>query len=270
MNENRFLKKLRYKADKFFTKANARLLIELIRAKFKVNDHNSVLGSLWSLLGPICLALIMYTVFKARFGSGVKNYPLHLLVGVTSVNFFILATNSAISIFSVNRMVVLNSIAPAENFAIANVFLDAYKFMVGLLVCFCLSILSGVFTWRAVLLVIPLAVSYMALAFGVTLVLSTIYCFVRDVYFIWGTVSRLFLFGTPIFYTLESLSLTARKIIYWCNPLTPFVISFQEIFSGADNVNMAVYSHGIAYGIMFFILGYSVFFTFENMALERA
>ncbi|MCM8781788.1 MAG: hypothetical protein NC828_01890, partial [Candidatus Omnitrophica bacterium] len=73
-----FLDKLKNKTARLFTKANWDILTELIRANLKVRDYNSILGVLWSLLGPLVTLVVLYFIFRTRFGQGIKAYPLYL------------------------------------------------------------------------------------------------------------------------------------------------------------------------------------------------
>ena len=57
--------------------------------------QNTGLGFLWSLLGPLLLALVLFFVFRYLFEQE-RNFPSYLLVGLMSWRFFAGATNSAL------------------------------------------------------------------------------------------------------------------------------------------------------------------------------
>lgn len=264
------LKRLKIKANAFFGERNRSTIVELTRAKFKARDHNSVLGVSGSLMGPLVLTLAMYLIFRARFGHRIEHYPLYLLLGVSTVSFFISSSTNITSIFVTSRRLVLNSMVLRESLIVSSLIVAAYKFIAELIVCCGLSLFFGVFSWKSLLLLLPLLVGYLAFILGVVLILSLLYCYLRDVGYVWLVVTRLLFFITPIFYTLDSVSPLVRGIVYWFNPLTPFLISFQRIFLNMGNVDMGVYIHSIVLGVAFFILGYSFFIVFEQPALEKA
>lgn len=214
------------------------------------------------------MLLVMYFVFRSRFGQDISAYPLYLLVGIVSVSFFTTTTASMLKIFLTHRDFILNSTVPRETLILSNLFFHTHKFLIELILCSTLSIFYGLFTWRIFLLLLPLLIAYVALILGVGIILSLIYCFTRDIEHIWMIVSRLLFFATPIFYTLDSLSPLMKKVIYWGNPLAPFIISFQEILM--KGVNTLNYAHSLILGCGFFILGYCCFIIFENTAVERA
>lgn len=270
MRQGIFLKRLKLKINRLFTRPNWYLLVELTRANFKAGDHNSFLGIFWSFLGPVALLVVMYSVFRIRFGDGVKAYPLYLLIGIVFISFFITTTTYTIKIFFINRDAILNSTVPREILILSNFFIHVYKFVIELGFCWLISIAYSIFTWKSFLLLFPLLIAYIAFVLGVGLIILLVYCFARDIEHIWMIASRLLLFTTPIFYSLDSISPWTRKLIYWCNPLTPFLISFQEVFMGKGRMTMLTYAHSLLLGGVFFILGYSAFMLLENMAVERA
>lgn len=262
------LDRLKVKADRIFTKSNGNTLMELIRANLKVRDYNSILGIFWSLLGPVVTLVILYFIFRTSFGPNIKAYPLYILVGVVCTNFFITATAYTVNIFFINREIILNSTVPRETIVASALAIHIYKFIIDLFLCFIVSIFYGCLTWKFFLLILPLLTAFIAFVAGINMILSLLYCLAGDVEHIWMLATRLLYFATPIFYSLNSIPSTARKLIYFGNPLSPFVISFQNIFIG--NVNILLYLYNILMGIVFFIFGYRIFMLIENTAVEQA
>jgi lipopolysaccharide transport system permease protein len=270
MNLSSLLMRLKARAKRLFTKTNGNLLTELVRAELNLTDQNSILGFLWSYINPALMLLVMYFIFKMRFGQKIHAYPLYLLIGIACANFFIATTAYATKAFSINRDFVLNTTVPREMVILSRLSIHAYKFVIELSFCLVLSFFYGVFSASHIFLLLPLLFSYIALVLSFSFLLSLTYCFARDIEHIWILLSRLLLFVTPIFYKLESLSLFFRNFIYWGNPLTPFVISFHEIIIKGGNLNLYNYVYALTLGCVLLILSYSVFLAVENFALERA
>lgn len=59
---------------KLSLKKQKNLLTEMIRTDFKLRYHESVLGYLWSILKPLFLFAIIYTVFTKilKIGAGYQ------------------------------------------------------------------------------------------------------------------------------------------------------------------------------------------------------
>jgi len=262
-------KRLTAKLKRLFTSYNRNLLIEMIYADFKMYDRDSILGTFWILLNPMITLLIMYCVFETRFGHSIQFYPLYILIGIATVNFFINVTTKMINSISFNRYVVLNSTIPRENFILTDLFVHIYKLFIELSLCWLLSIYYGVFAWQAVLLALPLLAALAGLALGAGMIISLIYCYAMDIEHIWRIITRLLLFVTPVFYSLEHISHFFSKVIYWFNPLTPFLIAFRQIIIWNNSLDLVNYAYSICWGCCFLVLGYLVFITFENTAIEQ-
>jgi ABC-2 type transport system permease protein len=262
------LDKLKEKPKTLLTRVNYDIIIELIKAKLKATDHDSIIGIMWSLINPLVTLLIIYIIFKRNFGAGIQAYPFYLLVGLVSINFFIETTSTTIGILYTNRQFILNTIIPKEDIIISNICIYIYKFIIKLAFTIAVSVYYKIFTWNVLLYIWPLLTAYIFFTLGVSLFLALSYCFVRDVAHIWSLILRLLFFITPIFYTLDKLPPWAAKAIYIFNPLTSFVISFRQIFT--ENFNSSVYIYSLFWGSIFFVLGYLTFVIFEDIAIERA
>ena len=270
MRPGSFFALLQTRRKKIFTKSNWYVIGTMVRSNLKAHDHNSVFGIMWSLLGPACLLIVMYLVVGTRFSGGAKTYPLYLLIGIVSISFFIAGTTFMANVFSSYRRLALNSTIPRENFILSTVFIHTYKFIIELVICGILSAAYGLIAWQTLVFMTPLFIAFIALVLGIGLILSLIYCFARDIRYIWSIVARVLLFATPIFYTLDRVSPFTGKIIYWVNPLTPFLFSFQTLFLKPNHIDPFIYLHSLLLGCSFFIAGYAAFIIFENRAVERA
>jgi lipopolysaccharide transport system permease protein len=263
-----FFERLKAKARKLFTRSNWDIFVELTRANIKVRDYNTVLGVFWSLLGPIATLFVFYFIFSKSFGQGIKAYPVFLLVSLVCINFFITATTYMVDIFFLNREIVLNSTVPRETVLASTLAVHLYKLLLDLILCVILSIIYGCATWKLFLMITPLLVSFIVFALGVNMILSLLYCFANDIGHIWMLFGRLFYFITPMFYTLDNVGPVVKRLIFFLNPLAPFVISFQNIFLG--KINLPVYFYSLSVGVVFFIFGYIIFVIIENSAMEKA
>jgi lipopolysaccharide transport system permease protein len=250
------------------TWANAELLLELIRARFKASDNNTALGMLWSLIGPITMLLVMYLIFSTRFGAGIEAYPLYLLIGIVLVGFFVTATRYLISALAADRRLILNSSVPHAAVLISNTSVHSYKLLVELGLCAALSAYYGLFSWRVLVVSPPLILAFVALTLGVGMVLATCNAFARDMEHVWVVGSWMLYFATPVFYDLGSLSPLEATVVYWLNPLTPFLLAFRDVLIG-DGQNLLALVHSLVLGIAGLAVGCVVLKMFGSAAVER-
>jgi len=256
--------------NNFFTRHNWYLLKELIRARFKCDDRNSALGLLWSLLDPAAMLAVMYFIFRTRFGQGVTYYPLHLLWGIILVDFFVATISKVTFSLLESREMLLNVHIPPQNIIIVDIFMSLYKFLIEIVVCLALSIYFTHPSLSAVLMLVPVLFFYIVMVVGASFVISILTCLASDISHIWSLCSRFFYIITPVFYSIDSISPLARKAVYHLNPLTPFLLSFQNILLGQGRIDGFTYLYCILLGSSFFIFGYWFFNRLCYFAIEKA
>jgi ABC-type polysaccharide/polyol phosphate export permease len=262
------VRRARARVRTLFEPANRALFVELVRTCFKVTDHNSIGGALWSLIAPFAMLTALYLVFRERFGEELRAYPLYLLVGIAFVTYFATTTRLLIAVLFVNRALMLNTTVPRETVILAQVAFHGYKLLIELVLCALLAVHYGTFSWGAMAAALPLLLAFLGLVTGVGMLGAVVHSFARDIEHIWSLVTPLLMFVTPVFYGLESLSAPARFIIYWLNPLTPFLVALRGLFIGPP-AHPGVYLHAIAIGLAVLAAGYAAFLRAEGAALER-
>jgi lipopolysaccharide transport system permease protein len=72
------------------------------------------------------------------------------------------------------------------------------------------------------------------LVLWVSLCLSCLYVFVRDVTYVYQAFVRLLLFATPIFYAPSFLESEAAQFIVWLNPLAHLVSFSRSLILGGE------------------------------------
>jgi len=102
---------------------------------------------------------------------------------------------------------------------------------------------------------------------GISLPLSVMNVYYRDVQFIWGVILQAGFFLTPIFYKLDMLPSTIKKILI-INPIANLIdvahnITLYGIEPGID----IVYTFGII--CIIFITGYIIFRKLERRVVEE-
>lgn len=242
-------------------KKNLNLFYVLIRTYFKTGDYRSFLGAFWSFLGPLMTFLVMYFIFRDRFGRQIPYFPVFLLASIIPLTFFISIVNNTLSFLEKHRNILLNSKTPPEILLLASLTTPVLKFLVEITLCMLLALLAGTFNPLYFPFLIILCLLFFFMSLGTGMIMAILKRSAGDIQEIWQILSRLLLFVTPTFYTLDMLSQWGRSTVLLLNPLTPFILSFQSIIMGEDVpyfgigtlLQILVYSSGC------FIIGYSWF-----------
>lgn len=195
----------------------------LIRT-FALNDlkkryRNSALGFLWSILEPLLLLSVLVIVFTNLFKpNAIPHFPLYILLNLTLWQFFTRGTNMGVSSILNRTRVVSKIYFPREILPISSTITSFLMLLFEFLI-----FLAFVLAFKFVppltigLLPLPVALEFM-LVLGISLALSALNVYYRDIQYIWGVVSYAGFFLSPVFYNLSMFPAGIQSLIL-LNPM---------------------------------------------------
>lgn len=213
----------------------ATLLKELVRTDFKLRYQGSVLGYAWSLLKPLFIFLILYSVFTLvlKVGKNVPNFPIYLLLGIVLWGFFTEMTQQSV-LAIVARGDLIRKIRIPRWLIIISVSVGAViNLTLNMIVVGVIAVIRGMhFSAQSLWIVLFIAEIYL-FALGLSFILSALYVRYRDITYVWDIVLQAGFYATPIVYPITKSSnyitnTTVLKILY----LNPVAHAIQ----GARNV----------------------------------
>ncbi len=201
---------------------------ELALASIKSRYRKTWAGFIWVIINPILMFGVQSMVFKHILKIELPNYFLFLLGGLLPWIFFTSTIQMGTPIFSqqgqllrsfkVNPWVLLGA-QVMDNFVN---FLAS--FLLILIPFFLMSEKS-----LGMLLLLPLALIPLLIGtLSLTIILSILNIFYRDVNFVMGFIFSLLFFLTPIFYPKEFIPQEYEWMI-WMNPLIYLIEPFRQV-----------------------------------------
>jgi len=166
---------------------------------------------------------LMFILFSARLGQGIDHYAIYLLIGLVQFSHFSSSTNRSMHVLISMRSLTSDAIFPKELLVIGSVIADVIELLAAMVVCVTFAKLSGVDLSWAVFALPYVFLLQLMLVLWVSLCLSCLYVFVRDMTYVYQAFTRLLLFATPIFYAPSFLEKGAAQYIVWLNPLAHLV-----------------------------------------------
>ncbi|MBQ6477589.1 MAG: ABC transporter permease [Bacilli bacterium] len=213
------------------------LMTQLISRDFKVKYKRSVLGVVWSLLYPILMLTVMTIVFSNMFKFSVPgvNYVVYLMTGIIMWNYFSEASNTAMTSVVMNFTLINKVYIPKYIFPIAKCIFVGINFVLTLIPWLGIIALSyfglGKYTCHFNIYFLILPYIFLCLFFftiGVSLFLSCVSVFLRDVFYIYGIVLTMWNYVTPVFYSVEMLP-EKLQYLWQFNPLYQYLTAAREI-----------------------------------------
>jgi ABC-2 type transport system permease protein len=183
------------------------LLRTLTFSEFKLRYAHSSLGYVWTVSKPLLLFGVMYVVFSQilRFGEGIAHYPVILLMGNMLFGFFGEATSGAVSVL-VSRADMLRKAAfPRSILPVSVVTTSLMVFAFNLVALAVFAVWSGVQPRLEMIWLVPIVLELTALAIGMSLLLSGLYVYMRDIGQLWAVLLQVLFYASPIIYPIEFL-----------------------------------------------------------------
>jgi homopolymeric O-antigen transport system permease protein len=241
--------------DNITTLLRHRQLIAALTARdLKARYRGSLLGYFWSLANPLLLLAVYTLVFTKFFPTQVVDgpYPLFLFSGILPWTFFAAAVLESTNSISSNAGLIKKVMFPAEALPIVVVLSHLVHFALAvpiLLAAIGIFAALGKFTFHATILFAPLLMILQTLfVTGIAMTVSSASVLFRDLRDIITNLLQLGFFVTPIIYVIDSNRIRYLRALLRVNPMTPFVVSYQDIFffgrapSTADTILMLAYS----------------------------
>lgn len=213
------------------------LLVALTSRDLKARYRGSILGYFWSLANPLLMLAVytfVFTVFwKPRFD--VQPYALFLFTGILPWTFFSGAALESTTAISANSALIKKVTFPGEILPLVVVSAHLVHLILALPILFGALVIARLTVGTPIgvsLTALPAIVLLLAIfVAGVALAFSAIAVLFRDLRDIVANLLTLGFFLTPILYSAQSVFSTPVLGYVWrINPMTPFVIAFQDIF----------------------------------------
>lgn len=225
-------------------RAFASLVRTLSTSEFKLRYAGSYLGYFWSLSKPLVLFAVLYYVFTEilRFGAGVPNYALHLLLGIVLWTFFLECTMTSTTIL-VARADMLRKVAfPRVALPVSVSITAALTLFLNLIAVLGVLLFAGIEPTMGWLIFPLVLVQLYVLALGMSLILSSLYVDYRDVGQVWELGAQVLFYASPIVYPLTFLSEVPDwlRSIALVNPIGQIVSQSRQLLISDAAGNYAV------------------------------
>ena len=221
--------------------AFSELLKQLIIRDIKLKYRRSYLGYLWSILNPLLLMIVLVIVFSNLFRFDIPNFPLYLIAGHV--------------LFIGNAPLIKKTYVPKYIFSLSRVGSSLVNLIFSLGALVLVMIITGAqFSWY--LLYFPIIILQVFLfSLGIGLLLSSATVFFRDIQYLWGVFTSMWMYLTPLFYPITIIPEEYQSIYKNLNPMYGYIEQFRDIVLYARSPDLHSILIGFAISFFFVILG---------------
>ena len=204
------------------------LLKNLVSRDFKTRYKRSYLGILWSLLNPLLIIMVYTLAFDYIMKIRVKNFPMFFMCGYLPWSYLAASLSASLTSLSDSGYLIKAVYFPREILPLSTILSCLIHFLITFIFVFPFLILFGYFP-KWVVFSLPLIIILQSLfIFGLSLFLSSIHVFFRDLRYILDVILMAWFWLTPIAY---SASLIPERFLFFykLNPMTLFVTAYREV-----------------------------------------
>jgi len=210
------------------------LLFFFVWRDVKVRYKQTVLGALWAVIQPLFTTFFFALVF-GRFGGMSRQvsgpYALHVFVGMMPWTFFSNAVTLAANSMVGSSHLITKVYFPRILVPTASIVSSLVDFAVSFLVLAIMMAIYGVApTWRIVTMPLFVAGTVVA-ATGAGVLFAALIVTYRDVRYVLTFVMQLWLFASPVLYTLDIIPPQYRWW-YAINPIAGMISGFRTSLLG--------------------------------------
>jgi len=252
-----------------YDKKHLNLLREITLTQYKLKDQSTFFGFVWSFLNPLLMLLVLFTFFSLAMGRNVEHYVVHLLIGIVQYTHFSNSTFASMRILSNMKQLTRDTVFPKELLVLGSVASYVREFVISVIIVLLVAFFTGVDFSYSILLLPLVLILQLLLVVWVSLLLSGLFLFVKDIDHIYQVLLRVLFFITPIFYDLAYLGDGVAKEIALMNPLTHLICFSRVIIIGKSTPSFKVMAWFFLINIFLIYLAYKVFKKFEPSFAER-
>lgn len=260
--------------DSLQTLYRYRQLITTLTARdLKARYRGSLLGFFWSLANPLLLLTVYTVVFTFFFPSNVvRPYPLFLFSGILPWTFFSAAILEATNSITSNSGLIKKVMFPSEALPLVVVGSHLVHFALAMPILLLATIgfaLHGDITIRWTILLVPfLMVLQTLFVAGIAMAVASASVLFRDLRDILTNLMQLGFFVTPILYLIDRIESRPFRALLRLNPMTPFVVSYQDVLFFGHLPGVADTLLMIAYAFVAVAVGMTVFDRLRDTLAE--
>ena len=229
---------------------------------------NSFLGVLWSFVNPLLQILVYAIIFPLIMKSDIENYVVFMVCGLIPWNYFSTVINRTSFTMIENGNIIKKVYFPREILPISVATSETVTFLISsiLILLFTFGYGLGI-TINIVFYPLVLLVQYVMLL-GISLIVSSVTVYFRDLQHFIGVLLQLFFYATPIVYAVDVIPANFRWILKF-NPMTYIIEGYRDIFWGQTMPDISTLLIVLAIGIVLCIVGYLIFNKLQKRFAEE-
>ncbi len=229
---------------------------------------NSFLGVLWSFVNPLLQIIVYAIIFPLIMRNNIENYVVFMVCGLIPWNYFSTVINRASFTMIENGNIIKKVYFPREILPLSLVTSESVTFLISSIIILGFVLGYGMGLSIFILFYPMLLLIQYILLLGISLIVSSVTVYFRDLQHFLGVILQLLFYATPIVYSLDSIP-QEFKWIFNFNPMTYIIQGYRDIFyyQQMPDIRGLLVIFGVA--ILLCIIGYLIFNKLQKRFAEE-
>jgi ABC-type polysaccharide/polyol phosphate export permease len=241
------------------------LFLVFVWREFTIRYRHSIIGIVWAVIQPLSMIALLTFIFSYVLDVKVKEYPrvVFYFAGVLPWTFFSSSLSQSITSLSSQYTLIKKIYFPREIIPLSRIVVAFADYLIA---AFLFAVVLFVYriqiTWSA-LWIVPLLILLIFFTMSLSLFLSSLNVYYRDVKLASEFLIRLLFFMSPIIYSIDHLD-TKLKLILFLNPLTFIIENMRRCLIEGRDVVVWQFAIVSVLVIIFYFLSYRFFIKIER------
>lgn len=236
------------------------MIASLIKKELRGKYKGSALGFLWTFINPLCQLLIYTIVFTYIIPANIDKYYLFLFVALIPWIFFSTSMTGGSTCVWGQKSLVTKIYFPREALPISYVTSAFVNMLLCFIIVFAVVIIAGVQISFTALLCLPVVmlIEYL-MALGIAFISSAVTVYFRDMEHILGVLSMIWLYMTPVLYSINNIKDVNVQSYFYFNPMTSVILAYRDILYYGKVPEMMHLLMAFGFALVLLIVGILVF-----------
>jgi teichoic acid transport system permease protein len=238
-------------------------IAEFSRSELREKNYGTVFGQLWLVLNPLLLSGVYFLLIYVIGGSSDATRFGHLTA--TLFLFYLIANSltGGVKAITSGQRLILNTSFPRVMLPVSATVIALFKFVPTMIVFIAIHLLIGLpISWQ-MLWAIPIFIIAMVMGLGMSILISCINVYFRDISSMLPYFTRSLLYLSPILYEATSVS-DQIKSVQIANPIFYLLDSWSRVLVHAQAPTTFGLIHASVWALLLFIVGTYFFLTRER------
>lgn len=254
---------------KLFTWRNIVIIYELTRRELRGKYKGSVLGFLWTFINPLAQILVYAFFFSKVLRNGIESYYVYLVVSMFPWNMFSCGLMQGLTSVRFQGDLVKKIYFKREILPLVAVLVNFVNFLISFCIIYGILLISG---WgidvSLQIYIIPIMIIEFIFTLGMAFLFSAIEVYFRDVEHIVSVILMVWMYVTPLFYSIDFVPQEYVKI-FKLNPMLYIIRSYQQVLYYKVAPQKSSFLIGAICSVSIFTFGWVIFNKLEKRFAEE-